>query len=279
MAGKKTFWEPVRVRSAYFDQDMAKAKRSERAILLSPNYGFVDPDFSRLRKHTWLRDLDLYDTKITENDGLDGLRGLESLSLRSVPNKLIASLDCAWYPKLKSLAMPCVRRFRWPSEDSPLGFLSISRYRPKSNDLTELPAWRHLTCITIFGGGGLHSLCGIGRFPRLDTLVLLWIRNLDSLRHIGDAPRLKTLELDCCPRVASLEGIEECARLEHLNLSKCRSLKSILPAARLPRIKRICVMSTPVPKSEREHFARVPDCTIMPTVSLRDVRENLGDVV
>jgi hypothetical protein len=172
-----------------------------------------------------------------------------------------------------------VPKLQLPSEKSALEGLSLTRFRPKSKDLTELPAWRKLERLSIFGGGGLHSLNGIGQFRRLETLALDRIRNLESVKPLADARALKSLHFDCCPRLVSLEGIEKCSSLEELVISKCRSMKSVLPAAHLPRLESIRVVLSPVQKSEAEHFKHVRDCQIVPRIGMKEIREHFGPSV
>ncbi|OXM46443.1 hypothetical protein CFP71_36915 [Amycolatopsis thailandensis] len=78
-----------------------------------------------------------------------------------------------------------------------------------------------------------------GLLPRLESLVLEELPQLEDLEGTGGAGHIRSLAVRWCDSFASLEGIEAFTGLEELSLIELRSLSDLSPLAELKELRRL----------------------------------------
>lgn len=107
--------------------------------------------------------------------------------------------------------------------------------------LVDAPALGKVTVMW----SGLSDVTGLAECGRLDSVSLLWCKNVRSLAPLKAASTLRTVNATGSG-VSSLEGLGQCASLEKLELDYCEALADLTPLAGAPQLRFLSLAGTEV---------------------------------
>lgn len=213
-------------------------------IAVIPFRGFTGTSLDFLRDYPEVRGIALSDAaKI----GITGLRFLEqSLKDLGVGDNRQA-LDLSRFPKLEVFSGDWHPKLRISDDCTSLRGLYLSRYRPKSKNLTELadlPALEQLALVQ----SPLTSIEGIGRFGRLTRLELAYLTKLESvaaLEELADG-RLDFLHCDVCKKIRDHGSVTKVPSLRVVRFNGGGEIPSIGFLDDLPHLEEFRFVDTNV---------------------------------
>ncbi len=181
-------------------------------------------DLQGLRNHPTLKSVNLSGSlKLTNVDGIDGLRKLEFLEFAFNPNLAQAN-------GLRNL--PALKELLWYDCESMV----------KGNGLASLSRMGALEKLEI-RRTGLTSLLGIGRPPKLKELSVTDCKKLTSLNGIQAFAGVRKLLIGACP-VEKVSEIGSLKRLEILELNVTQ-VKSLAGLQGLSNLRVVTVIQNP----------------------------------
>lgn len=219
ITGRTTLW----LDSNRIDECMTYYRNNDIDTLgVNAVRGYTRNDIAFLRAYPFISALTLVSPASGDFE-LEPVRSLRSLRSLTVSAPLLLPLDefinleivrGVWHSKLTFKG--CTR----------LRVLDISKYNPKSKDLTslaELPLLRELS----LAQSPIVSVNGINRFPALERLDLAYAPKLRDLSGVELLPFLEELHCRNCPKLEHLSRSGILTRLRSLWLNGCASLPSL----------------------------------------------------
>ncbi len=208
-------------------------------------------------------------------DRLVGLPNLRILHTQDLPDLALDSLDR--FPELEDLAfgetkqpldlakLPTLRTLRvtWHpnllvnADRSSLKSLHLSKFRPKTRDLTQAPRFANLVELELVQSN-IKSLHGVVAYPYLRRLELHKLSQLEALTELNLAD-LCVLIADGCRKMADHENVGSCVRLEELKLHDCGTIRSLRFVDRLPNLKSFRFLGTKVADKDYAPLHRLED--------------------
>lgn len=200
-------------------------------LYISGAHGFTRRDLNFLKDYPDIQRLEIRHADSLQIGGLAYLKQLRHLWIEDNQQPL----DLSWFPHLRSLVIDWDRNIAWPNRLETLEHLSISRYRPKSKDFTELPEFPSLKSLQVIQSP-IHSLAGLERFGRLRYLNLAYCTKLERIGELS-CESLRALELDVCRKISDHAHVATLPRLELLKMTHCGQMPSISFVKSMPRLK------------------------------------------
>lgn len=136
-------------------------------------------------------------------------------------------IDLSNFPGLTTLACEFSGRLLSLDTCEKLQNLTLTGFRSKDRNLTELPRLPSLIKLDLFGTN-IVSFEGISRFPLLRELGLFKANHLADISALGDIKdTLTTLEFDSCRRIGSYDVLRELTNLKRLVIGNSASIPSL----------------------------------------------------
>lgn len=238
-------WRILKVHSNRLDEQLAYFRREGlNGLMLSRYTGFESTDISFLAeqpdvKAVILPDASHYDLSVLyslpalEYLGFSGSR--QQFELARCPSIVTASFE--WHPGI-AIDERCAT----------LRTLAISRYKPPSRDLTELPTLPQLDGLALIDSRTLTTLDGIDRFSRLSRIELSYLSRLSHIEPIKGLAEgmLATLECLKCPAIKDYEVIEYLRSLTTLRINECSPIANLAFLKQLCRLRDFRIVGTDV---------------------------------
>jgi len=193
-------------------------------ISIPPYYTHSMRDLEFLNNYPYIRGVSLQSVGEIDISGLRYLDRLEYLLL--VENK--APFDLANFPYLIEFRGDWYPKLRITSDCRRLQILDLSKYKPKSKDLTELAELPVLEDLSIVQSP-LTSISGIGRFPGLNCLALTYLTKLESIAAICELKdsQLEIMECEVCKKIRDHDAVKCVPSLRTLRFNNCGEIPSI----------------------------------------------------
>jgi len=186
--------------------------------------GFHSEDLDFLKDHPYIRSVSLSDASKIDISGLRYLKNLERLIISD--NK--QPIDLTQFTNLQEFRAEWHSQMRITSDCMALRILDLSKYKPKSKDLTELPDLPVLEDLAIIQSH-LVTIEGIHRFRGLKRLELSYLSKLGSLAAIESlkSERLEILDCQKCRKMQNHDAIRHVTSLRQLKFNDCGEIPSI----------------------------------------------------
>lgn len=229
----------LRPSPVHFEEDMnAMASRGLRGVWASSYHGFDLALMDRLPE--WRFDaLHAQDGGPTCVEPIRRMPWLRNLSVGTGVGGPVP-LDLSRHLDLDSLSLEWHPKLRLPAELPRLRYLALWKYKPRAQDLTELPALpaiEHLRLVQ----GNVRCLDGIERFPTLRRVEVAYNRSLVDVSALGTLRDLEELCLDRCPNVADLAPLAGCTALQAAVVDGVRELPTLQWVRSLPLLRHLSV--------------------------------------
>jgi hypothetical protein len=174
----------------------------------------------------------------------------------------VQPLDLTHFEKLTDLALDFHTKITFPKRWTSLERLDLSRFNPKSRDLTTLPEFPNLTHLKLTHTR-IQSVSGIERSPELRELSIYDGRTLEDLAPL-QAPKLRALSLSSCRNVDAAAHAVRFPELKRLQLTKCAPLPSLQFLNRCPALRTFSFVDTDVIDGNLEPLIRLDHVGIYP---------------
>jgi hypothetical protein len=252
-------WGPRRIAwltsSNLDDVDELLNTQQVDGVGLSPHHGF-DGDFSILSALPRLRVLIAVYADKFDCTPIQECSELRFLGLQTIKRK---PFDFSAFSKLRELSIDWQSRDVLPSPGSQLESLRLRGYKPKSNDLTTLPAYANLISLELVQSG-VTSLEGIARLRALREVDIAFCRYLAKINNIL-ATEVEQVHFENCPNIADIPELAFCPTLRSIRLSACPDLESLKFLESSKKIETFTFVKM-----------RVKDCDLSPLLKMKTVR-------
>jgi hypothetical protein len=209
-------------------------------VFISKAHGYKLNDLRFLRDYPFIsRVIVTYAPNICVSD-LSFLPALRSITIGQ--NR--ESIDFSVFPKLEELSIDWHPKIKFPKINKTLKFLSLSNYKPKSKDLTELPDFVNIENLQIIRSP-INSLTGLGRFKKLKALELAYFSKLNSIADL-DAYSVEELMFEVCRKISDHEHVLNFPKLWKLRFSNCGKLSTLKFLDRMPKLRWLSFVDTDV---------------------------------
>lgn len=214
-------------------------------ISVSPFLGFTGKDLDFLEHYPEVRGV--WQSSDLGRIDITGLRFVESALEDLSVGDSHQALDLSRFPRLETFSSEWHPGLRITAECTSLRRLSLSKYRPKSKNLTELaelPALEELSLVQ----GPLRSIEGVGRFARLTRLELAYLTKLDSVAAIEELSggRLEVLDCDVCKKIGDHASVVRVPSLRVVKFNECGEIPSISFLDDMPQLEEFRFVDTNV---------------------------------
>lgn len=155
-------------------------------------------------------------------------------------------IDLSNFPNLESLACDYSIRLKNLEACKNLKYLTLTGYKSKSKDLSDLPLFENLLELSLFKPD-ITSLNGIERFSNLEKLEIYSGSKLETISSIRTlSNNLSEIQVIQSKRIKDMEIIGELQSLKKIILSESGEIKSLAFIKRLPLLEFISFWGTNV---------------------------------
>ena len=146
-------------------------------------------------------------------------------------------IDLSNFPNLESLACDYSIRLKNLEAYKNLKYLTLTGYKSKSKDLSDLPLFENLLELSLFKPD-ITSLNGIERFSNLEKLEIYRGSKLETISSIRTlSNNLSEIQVIQSKRIKDMEIIGELQSLKKIILSESGEIKSLAFIKRLPLLE------------------------------------------
>jgi hypothetical protein len=189
-----------------------------------------------------LEGLHLPETKFN-NQIVNSLHNLKFLGFADNKKDVI---DLSNFPKLESLACDYSPRLKGLEFCKNLNDLTLTGYKSKSKDLSELPIFTDLQELLLFKTG-ITTLQGIERFSNLKKLEMFSASKLETIATLQTLSNsLEEIQLVQCKKIIDFEVLGKIQSLKKIVLSESGEIKSLAFVKELTRLEFISFWGTNV---------------------------------
>ncbi len=182
---------------------------------------------------------------LEESIDYSGLNYFKNLTYLSIPDNKKDSIDLSIFSDIEVLACDFSDRLKGLESAIKLRSLTISNFKSKNNNLSEIPALLSLEHLNLIKPR-INSLQGIEKFTKLKRLEIYGASKLD---RIGDVSNLKSLEQICIEKskaINDFEALKDLTSLKKLMLTESGNIKTLSFLKMLPNLKFISLWRTNV---------------------------------
>ena len=213
-------------------------------VSISRNYGFSGSDLDFLEGYPSIRGVAVSDASKID---IGGLQFLEDSLERLLIGESRQSLSLDRFKNLEEFYGDWHSRLGISSECRRLRILSLSKYKPKSKDLSELaelPALEDLSIIQ----SPLTSIRGVGRFCKLTRLELSYLSKLESIAGIEELKGgcLEILDSQKCKKISDHAAVRTVPSLRVVKFNDCGEIPTIDFLDELPNLEDFRFVNTTV---------------------------------
>jgi protein phosphatase 1 regulatory subunit 7 len=209
-------------------------------IFISKAHGYKLKDLKFLKDYPFITRVHIaYAPSICVSD-LYAIPKLRSINIAD--NK--EPIDISAFSELEKLIVDWHPKITFPKVNKTLKYLSLSNYKPKSKDLTELPYFLNVEELQIIRAP-LISLVGLGRFKKLKGLNLAYLSKLERIAGL-DAYSIEELMLDVCRKISDHAHVTNFPKLWKLMLCACGTVPSLKFLNRMPTLRWFTFVDTNV---------------------------------
>lgn len=214
-----------------------------KAITINCFQGYELTDIDFLNKvSNVLEGLHLPETKFN-NQILNSLHNLRYLGFADNKKDVI---DLSNFPNLKSLACDYSSRLKGLEFCEKLNDLTLTSYKSKSKNLSELPLFTDLQELLLFKTD-ITTLQGIERFRNLKKLEIFSDSKLETIAALQVLSNsLQEIQIEQCKRINDYETLGKVQSLKKIILSESGELKTLAFLKELPRLEFISFWGTNV---------------------------------
>ncbi|HCE42839.1 MAG TPA: hypothetical protein DET40_04775 [Lentisphaeria bacterium] len=231
-----------------FDSSRAKecagfaVKNNLRRIMLNPHHGYLANDIEPI-----IPLKDFIDGLIIGSEKIryENIELFKNLNFLGLPDNQIDTVDLSDFPNLTVLACMITERLKGLEACKNLKSLTFSYYKPKSNDLTSLPALESLQHLSIIVSG-IITLRGIERYCNLRKLEIFQASKLERILQLQSISNLVEIEFDKCKNLRDWEILGNMQSLKKIIISDSGSFKNLAFVKRLPNLEFISFCGTNV---------------------------------
>jgi len=189
-----------------------------------------------------LEGLHLPETKFN-NQVVNTLHNLRYLGFADNKKDVI---DLSNFPKLESLACDYSSRLKGLGSCKKLKDLTLTGYKTKSNDLSELPLFLELRGLSLFKTD-ITTMQGIERFSNLKTLEIFSASKLETLAPLQALSNtIEEIQIEQCKKIKDFETLGKLHSLKKIILSESGELKTLAFVKELPLLEFISFWGTNV---------------------------------
>jgi hypothetical protein len=208
-------------------------KRKPFELELNTSKGWSGKDIEFLHNLPWLKSIVIIDLLINNITPINSLAELINIKVITYCKSVI---DFSAFPLLQNCALEWRPKVSSLFDCKNLKNLFLNRYSGKSFE--PFKALSNLESLAILNSP-LSDLEGIGRLPRLQSLRLANLRQLDSLSGLEDARYLNELEIVRCRSINSITEIACLHNLRKLNISDNDEIESLSPLAKIKNLNEL----------------------------------------
>ena len=158
----------------------------------------------------------------------------------------VSRIDLSNFPKLSTLGCEISPRLLGLESCEELKHLTVSSYRPKRRNLSELPKLSSLEEINLFGTD-IIALDGIQKFSNVRCVSIFKARqleNIDALGHLANS--INQIEFDQCKKISSYVILEQLQNLTRLIVVNSADILSLDFVRHLPDLKFLSFVGTKI---------------------------------
>ena len=206
------------------------------------------PEIYQSKVLTPLLPLKEYITSLLLDNYLDytGLHLFKKLNFLSLPDNKKNIIDLTNFHDLEHLMCNITPRLIGLESCSKLKSLTINNYRPKSNDLSELPFLYSVMDLRFFQTK-IISLNGIERFKNIKKFMLYSANKLESIEPLQILSNcLEEIDIDKCKNIKDLEKLGMINSLNLIRLTESGEIKSLAFVKELPNLNFLSFWGTNV---------------------------------
>jgi hypothetical protein len=214
-----------------------------KSITINCFQGYELPDIHFLSKlSNVLEGLHLPETKF-DNQTVNTLHKLKFLGFADNKKDII---DLSNFPNLESLACDYSSRLKGLDTCKNLIDLTLTGYKSKNNNLSEMPSFLHLKELFLFKTD-ITTLQGIERFSNLRKLEIFSASKLEAITSLQVLSNsLEEIQIEQCKKVKDYEILGEVKSLKKIILSESGEIKSLAFVRKLPLLEFISFWGTNV---------------------------------
>jgi len=156
------------------------------------------------------------------------------------------TIDLSHFPDLESLSCDYSVRLKGLKCCKGLKDLTLTSYKSKSKDLTDLPWLENLSVLSLLKTG-ITTLRGIERFEHLKELKLFSAPKLETIASMKALSNtLEYIEIDKCKKVSDYQILGEVKALRKIILSESGEIETLAFIKLLPSLEFISFWGTNV---------------------------------
>lgn len=214
-----------------------------KSITINCFQGYELPDIHFLSKlSNVLEGLHLPETKF-DNQVVNTLHKLKFLGFADNKKDVI---DLSNFPDLESLACDYSSRLKGLETCENLKDLTLTGYKSKSKDLSEMPLFLDLRELLLFKTD-ITTLQGIERFSNLKRLEIFSASKLEAIAALQAlSSSLEEIQVEQCKKINDYEALEKVKSLKKIILSESGEIKSLAFVKELPLLEFISFWGTNV---------------------------------
>ncbi|WML48519.1 hypothetical protein RCG23_25415 [Neobacillus sp. PS3-34] len=211
------------------------------AIAINDSY-YLDDNIDFLRNCPNVKKVNINGTFIENYEGLNYLNHLHVLFFGDPKTKV----DVSKFHELQELYVDMNKNVVGIKKCINLRVLKMWKYKPKTNDLTELSDLSKIEQLAMTQST-IISLTGISAFPKLLKLDLNFCSKLESIKQISEgSQKIKELAIESCKNIKDFSEINTLKELEKLLFTDSGEIPSIRFIEELPQLKSFVFMGTTV---------------------------------
>ena len=214
-----------------------------KSITINSFQGYHLPDINFLNKLSGiLEGLHLPETKFN-NQVINTLHKLKFLGFAD--NKK-DNIDLSNFPDLESLACDFSSRLKGLETCKNLIDLTLTGYKSKNKDLTEIPLFLNLREFFLFKTD-INTLQGIEHFSNLRKLEIFSASKLESITSLQALSNsLEEIQIEQCKKIKDYEALGQVKSLKKIILSESGEIKSLAFVKELSQLEFISFWGTNV---------------------------------
>ncbi len=213
------------------------------AIIINHFQGYELSEINFLNRLTKvLEGLHIPETKFD----LKGINSLHKLRFLGLADNKKDVVDLINFPNLENLACDYSIRLRGLEYCKNLKFLSLTRYKTKTKDLSLLPSLPHLKELSLFITD-IDCLQGIEKYGTLKKLELFRASKLETIKDLETLPNsIEEIQIEQSKKIQDYEILGNLHYLEKIILSDAGEIKTLSFLKTLPNLKFISFVNTNV---------------------------------